>query len=129
MRGGRSLLVLLVVGLGLGAYIYFVESKRDPDAAEKKDKVFTVEADKIDKLEIQAASGETTRAEKAGDSWKLAAPVATDADASAVSSIADALSTAEIVTVLQEESPADLAQFGLQPARFSVAYHTTGDAT
>ena len=29
MRGGRSFLILLVVALGLGGYIYFVESKRD----------------------------------------------------------------------------------------------------
>jgi hypothetical protein len=29
MRGGRSLLILLVVAVGLGAYAYFVESKRD----------------------------------------------------------------------------------------------------
>ena len=129
MRSGRSLVVLLVVALGLGAYLYFVESKRDPDAAEKKDKLFTVEADKIDALEIHAASGETTRVEKAGDTWKIAAPIATGADSSAVSSIADALSTAEIVTVLQDDAPADLAQFGLQPARFSIAYRTAGDAT
>src|SRR6186713_1960788 len=129
MRSGRSLVVLLVVALGLGAYLYFVESKRDPDAAEKKDKVFAVEADKIDALEIHAASGETTRVEKAGDTWKIAAPIATGADGSAVSSIADALSTAEIVTVLQDDAPADLAQFGLQPARFSIAYRTAGDTT
>jgi hypothetical protein len=57
-----------------------------------------------------------------------AAPVATDADASTVSSIADALASAEIVTVLQD-APTDLAQFGLQPARFSVAYRTAGDTT
>ena len=46
MRGGRSFLILLVVALGLGAYIYFVESKREPadTAASKKDKVFTADS-------------------------------------------------------------------------------------
>ena len=44
MRGGRSLLVLLVVALGLGAYIYFVESKRDPAGADAKEKAFSVVA-------------------------------------------------------------------------------------
>ena len=48
MRGIRSFLVLFAVAAGLGAYLYFVESKRDPSDAEKKEKVFTVGADKID---------------------------------------------------------------------------------
>ena len=43
MRGGNSFLVLLAVAVGLGAYIYFVESKRTGSDEKKKDKVFTVE--------------------------------------------------------------------------------------
>ena len=43
MRGGWSTLALVAAALGLGAYIYFVESKR-PDT-EAKEKVFAVETD------------------------------------------------------------------------------------
>ena len=66
MRGLRSFLLLLVVCAGLAAYLYFVESKRDPSAADKKDKVFTVEADKIDEMTVKSESGEQTTLKKTG---------------------------------------------------------------
>ena len=37
MRGLRSFHVLLVVAAGLGAYLYFVESKREPGDAKKNE--------------------------------------------------------------------------------------------
>ena len=59
MRGLRSLGVLAIVLAALGAYIYFVDSKREPasEAAEKKDKVFSVEADKISEVKITNDKG------------------------------------------------------------------------
>ena len=62
MRRGRSFLILVVVALGLGAYIFFVESKRDPTEAlnPKKDKVFTTDSSSFEEIEVKAASGETT---------------------------------------------------------------------
>ena len=45
MHGVRSFIVLIVIGLGLGAYLYFVESKRDPSGVDKKDKVLKVNWD------------------------------------------------------------------------------------
>ena len=53
MRGGRSFLILLVVALGIGAYIYFFESKRDPagEAVVKKDKVFATQSSTIEERE------------------------------------------------------------------------------
>ena len=54
MRGLTSTLILVVVLAGLGAYIYFVDSKRPAASADgssaTKEKVFTVEADKINEL-------------------------------------------------------------------------------
>ena len=83
MRGGRSFLILLVVALGLGAYIYFVESKREPSsttAAVKKDKVFSVNSATFDDLEIRAVSGETTTLKKKNALWEIVAPEAMTAD-------------------------------------------------
>src|SRR5580765_7721512 len=102
MRGGKSLLVLLVVALGLGAYIYFVESKRDPADADKKAKVFTVESAKIEELEIRSASGETTKLKKTGDKWSMVAPVTAPVDEQAVGSVVDAISLLEVDKVLDE---------------------------
>ena len=51
MRGLRSFVGLFAVLIALGAYLYFVESKRMPgDDAEKKNRVFAVESDAIDYL-------------------------------------------------------------------------------
>jgi hypothetical protein len=128
MRSGRSLLVLLVVALGLGAYIYFVESKREPGEAEKKARVFTVDAGKIEELEIRATSGETTTLKKTGDHWMIVTPVATSVDEPAVSSIVDGLASMEVDKVI-DDNPTGLASFGLEPVRYSIAFKVAGDST
>ena len=75
MRGARSLLILLVVAGAFGAYLYFVEAKRDPlDTGEKRDKVFAVEADKIEEITIKSESGDRTTLKKDGGGWQIAAP-------------------------------------------------------
>jgi hypothetical protein len=117
MRGLRSFLGLLVVLIGLGSYLYFVESKRTPgDDAEKKEKVFTVEADKIDEVTIRSESGDTTTLKKSGTDWQITAPQTAVADAAEISGITTNLATLEQQRVI-EESPADLAAFG--PSTFA----------
>jgi hypothetical protein len=128
MRGGKSLLVLLVVALGLGAYIYFVESKRDVDDTAKKDKVFAVQAGSIDEITIHSASGQETTLKKTGDDWAVTAPVQAPADQSAVSSIASTIETLDVQNAL-EDNPPSVAQYGLDPVRFSVTFKTRGDST
>ncbi|MEO8482528.1 MAG: DUF4340 domain-containing protein [Acidobacteriota bacterium] len=128
MRGGRSFLVLLVVALGLGAYIYFVESKRDPNEGEKKAKVFTVDPAKIEEVEVHASSGAVTKLKKTGETWAMIAPTSSTVDESAVSSLVDALASMEVDKVL-DENPTSLTQFGLEPARYSVSFKVAGDAT
>src|SRR5262245_51082700 len=103
MRGGRSLLILLVLALGLGGYIYFVESKRDPGATEdKKEKVFAVSADKIGEVEVHAASGDVTTLKRTGTEWTIAAPAGIDADSNAAASLVSSLESLERQKVLDE---------------------------
>ena len=104
MRGGRSLLVLLVLAVGLGAYIYFVESKRDlTDPETRKDKVFAVETGKIEEVELRSPNGDTTL-RKNGTTWQIVAPVAAAADEYTVSSLVSALETLEVQRTLAGES-------------------------
>lgn len=126
MRGVRSFIVLLVVALGLGAYVYFVESKRTPgDDAEKRDKVFSVEADAIDEVTIRSESGDTTTAKKSGTEWKIVSPSETAADATEISGITTNLSTVEQQRLI-EENPSNLADFGLATPRVEVAFKAGG---
>lgn len=128
MRGGKSLLVMLGVAAALGAYIYFVELKRDPSGtAEKKDKVFTVESNKIEELEIRAASGETTTLKKQGDNWQIVSPAGLDVDPTEVTSLVSTLETLENQNTLAE-NPTSVAQYQLEPPRLSVGFRAAGDA-
>jgi hypothetical protein len=129
MRGGRSLLVLVALALGLGAYIYFIEAEREPAGApETRDKVFTVESSAIEEVEIRSATGQTTTLRKTGTDWQVVAPVTAPADSSTVESLLSSLATLEVQRVV-EEAPAAMAPFGLDPPRFSLAFRTAGSTT
>ncbi len=122
MHGLKSMIVLLVVLGGLGAYIYFVDSKRDPAAENANEKAFTdLVADDIEEIEIKNASGETSRVQRVGTDWQLVAPDKADADDGVVGTVTSNLSTLEIQRVA-DENPSDLAQFGLNPPRIDVAF-------
>ena len=125
MRGLRSFLLLLAVCAGLAAYLYFVESKRDPSDADKKDKVFTVEADKIDEMTVKSETGEQTTLKKTGTEWQIVAPVAAAPDGAAVSGLTSNLSTLELQRVI-EENPQDLAEYGLAQPRLEVSFKAGG---
>ena len=128
MRALVPCLVLLVLAAGLGAYIYFVESKRDlTDPETRKEKVFTVETGKIEEVELRSPNGDTTL-KKNGTTWQVVAPVTVPADESTVSSLVSALETLEMQRSL-EDNPTSVAQFGLDPARVSVAFKVAGDTT
>jgi hypothetical protein len=127
MRSARSLLVLIVLALGLGAYIYFVESERDlTDPETRKEKVFAVETGAIEEIELRSMAGDVTRLRKTGDDWQIVAPVTAPADEYTVSSIVSALETLDMQRSL-EDNPSSVAQFGLDPVRLSVAFKVAGD--
>src|SRR5262245_15493682 len=115
MRGLPSTLILVVVLAGLGAYIYFVDSKKPeggsgPDDA-KKTKVFSLDVDKIDELKV-SAGGETSVLKKSADGWKMIEPAQVDADAAEAINVAQGLSNIESSRTV-DENPADLKEYGL----------------
>lgn len=126
MRGGRSLLVLLVVALGLGAYIYFVEMHREPSGTETKDKLFTIDAATIDSMQVDVpATGATTTLKKSGETWAVTAPVSVAADTASVSSMTSALATIDIDRVV-DENPTSLTAYGLDVPAITVAFTSSG---
>ena len=80
MRGGKSdFSCLLAVAAGARRVHLLRRVQARPGPTEtKKDKVFAVDASKIEEIEVHAASGETTTLKKAGTDWEIVAPEAVD---------------------------------------------------
>ena len=113
MRGLKSTLALLVVLIGLGAYIYFVLAKKPDSTITKQEKLFpNLEASKIDDLKVKSESGDVTSLKKDGGAWKIVSPIEVTAADSDTTSLANALGDIEIVRVV-DENPTDLKQYGL----------------
>lgn len=125
MRGLTSMLVLVAVLVGLGGYIYFVDSKRPAGSTEAKAKVFTVEADKIQEIRVTTGA-ETAVLTKVDGSWRMTEPVQADADETEISSLTSNLSTLELNRVV-DENAADLAQYGLSNPPVLVAFKADGN--
>ena len=122
-----SALILLVVALGLGGYLYFVESERsvaDPDA---KKKVFTYDAATINQVQIKSSGGEVTSLRKGADNtWTIVRPVQATADRNSISEVVTSLSSLEEQRVV-DENAADLKAYGLAEPRVDVTFHVDGD--
>jgi hypothetical protein len=127
MRGLTSTIALVVVLAGLGAYIYFVDSKRpEPgiDGGPARAKVFAVEADQINEVRL-TYQGESSLLRKSDGGWTMIEPTQVDADPPEAVSIAQALANLEHVRDVVDNPP-DLAQFGLAEPPISVEFKGEG---
>ena len=127
MRGLRTFLGLIVILVALGGYLYFVESKRTPGDSAKKEKVFSVESDKIEEIAIKADSGEQTTLRKSGNAWQIVSPVNAKPDDAEVSGLTTNLSTLEMQSVV-DENAADLKEYGLAEPRVRVTFKAGGQS-
>jgi hypothetical protein len=107
--------VALVLLVGLGSWIYFVELKKTPGDQKKKEKLFTVERAKVKELTL-TRGGESVRLVREGEGWRLTAPTTAPADTEAVNGLLGALEGLELDAVA-EDKPAALAPFGLDPPK------------
>jgi hypothetical protein len=125
MRGLRSFLLLLLVGVPIIGYAVY-EYKREPVDADKKDKVFTgVASDQIEELTIKSEHGEQTTVKKNGTDWQIAAPVTAPGDGGEISGITSGLANLEQQRLI-DENPADLAEYGLAQPRIEIAFKSGG---
>lgn len=128
MRAFRSTLVFLVLFLGLGAYVYFVEMKRPAadDAAIQKPKVFSIEADKVEEIQLKPAAGEAATVRKGTEGWTMVEPIQTPADENVARDMATNLATLEQDRIV-DENASDLKSYGLEPPRFDVTFRLAGE--
>ncbi len=128
MGRGQSTLILLVLALAVGGYLYFVESKRDVTDENAKAKVFTAaDSTKINQLEIKSSTGEVTGFRKGTDgAWTIVKPVEAPADRNSVSDIVTNLANLEEDREV-DPNAADLKVFGLAEPRLEVTFHSEGE--
>jgi hypothetical protein len=126
MGRGRSTLILLVAALGLGGYLYFVESERPVQDENARQKVFSYETDKITQLQIKSSAGDVTAMRKANDAWTIVQPVEAPADRNGASDIAATLANLEEEREV-DPNAADLKAYGLAEPRVDITFHVDGE--
>jgi len=122
----KGTLILLVVVLALGAFIYFYEIKggeQRQKAKESENQIWKVEGKNIQQIEI-SSSGQYVAAVRKGDKeWVLTAPQTYDADSEELDRVANSLATLRRESILEQNS-SDMAKFGLNPAQTSLKFKT-----
>jgi hypothetical protein len=115
----------LAVAAGLGAYIYFVESKKEEKPGKPKEKVLTLDKAKVKELTLAGAGKEEVKLVKDGTAWRMTAPQAAPADSQESESVLSSLEGLEIDEVVTE-APGKLSDFGLDPPKSRVAVAQQG---
>ncbi|NUO78746.1 DUF4340 domain-containing protein [candidate division KSB1 bacterium] len=108
-------LILALVVLGLGAFVYFYEIKGGEErgkAEEEGKKIFALEADSVRAISLQEAG---VAFEKRGSAWHLVAPVEYLADEGAVNALLNRIASAKREREISS-SAAEYRNYGLLPA-------------
>lgn len=108
----RNTLILALVLIGLGAYLYFVESERIAKEG-KKETLVELNADDVTAVMLIYPDREIAL-EKTDAGWRLTKPVEAAADDVTVKNLLRAIADAEVKRTI-DDPPQDLAQFGLAP--------------
>jgi hypothetical protein len=102
---------LLLLAVGLGAYVYYVERPAQEREAAKKT-LLTVDRDTVTGVTLTYPERELRIEKDAGGQWRLTAPVDTAADQQTVKNLIDAIVDAELSKTIDDPGD-DLAPYGL----------------
>jgi hypothetical protein len=122
-----STLILLLVALGLGGYLYVFESNRPIEDENAKTKVFAHDAAKINQVQVKSSAGEVTALRKgANDTWTIVQPSEAPADRNNIGDVVTNLANLEEQRVV-DENAADLKAYGLAEPRIDVTFNVEGE--
>jgi hypothetical protein len=107
----RKSLLMLVVLLILGGYIYFVEVPREQKETEGK-KLVVLDKDAIAEIALTYPERAVTLKKTEAGKWRITQPVEADADESTVNNLISSVVDAEVKRTL-DEVPQDLTVYGL----------------
>jgi hypothetical protein len=106
----RKALLMLVVLLALGGYVYFVELPREREEAQKK--LFAFDKDAVAAVSLIYPDRSLALEKDATGKWRLTQPIAVEADEATVSNLVNAIAEAEVNRVLEDDTQ-NLALYGL----------------
>ncbi len=110
----RNTIILVLIALALGAYVYFGEIKGGEKRAQEKakaEKLFNVKRDSIDHIIIRN-HGRVYEFRKVNGSWEILKPVQTDADESPINSLLYNIKDLRKIRTFKIPKK-DLTQYGL----------------
>jgi hypothetical protein len=113
----RSTLVLALLFVALGAYVYLVEFKR-AEEEEKKETLFTFETDDVTAVAL-VYPDRTIEMRRADGTWRLTTPLDADADQASVDNLIRAIAECEVKRKLEDVSE-DLTPYGFDEDGISV---------
>src|SRR6185295_5439059 len=120
----RTTIILFVILLATGAYLYFVERPKQ-EAAAKKPTLYQVEADDVTAVKLAYADREIDVVKQDGK-WMLTKPVQAAGDESSIKNLVNSVATCEVTKELTEPS-ADLKGYGLDTPFVTVSFGTKDD--
>ena len=119
----RGTLILALIFLALGAYLYFVERERVAQEGVRE-KVLEFDTDAVSRVVLEHP-GRKVVLERSGDSWRLTEPLAAAADQRSVDDLLRALHDATIKRTL--ESADALATYGLDSPSVTIQLSAAGN--
>jgi hypothetical protein len=108
----KSTLIVVVVALALGAFVYFYDVKRNPKPVSEdvSKAAFSTKPEEISSLTIRRQT-DTVALSKKGAQWNITQPIETEADQTAISGIVNDLSD---LRIQRSFAPTDnLSNYGL----------------
>ena len=115
----RNTLLLAVVFILLGAYVYLFEFKKEQE--EKSEKLLRFKEEKVESLILSTPEQEIRLKKEPSGKWQMTHPLEAAADESTVSSILSALNASEVQrTIEKKPSLEDLKTFGLDQPEVKV---------
>src|SRR6266851_4676266 len=130
MSRGRTILVLLILAAGLGAFFYYDTYSLGPrreKAESAKGRIWTVEPKDVERVTL-ARKGETMRLQRTADGgWEMLEPIKTRGDRGTVDDMVTGLATARMDREI-DANPAKPSEFGLDPPEAEVKLEVKGRA-
>jgi hypothetical protein len=122
----KGTLILLLVCLALGVYLYFYEIKggeQREKAKQAENQVWKLDDKTIQQIDLSSPAQQITAVRKNDKQWVLTAPRQWDADSDELNRLAVSASNIRREEALDQDI-ADLSKFGLSPAQSSLKLKT-----